>query len=78
MTVTRLARTTAVFTILAAVAAACGTMLPPRPSGLVIVTLDTTRADRLPAYGYSGIATPAIDGLASHGAVFDEAISVAP
>src|SRR5207248_5752335 len=25
---------------------------PPRPSGLVIITLDTTRADRLPAYGF--------------------------
>jgi arylsulfatase A-like enzyme len=79
MTVTALARTTAAIVALAAgVAAARETMLRPRPSGLVIVTLDTTRADRLPAYGFGGVATPAIDGLASRGAVFDEAVSVAP
>ena len=76
---TLLVRTTAAVVILAAGGiAAIGTMLRPRPSGLVIVTLDTTRADRLPAYGFGGVATPAIDALASHGAVFDEAVSVAP
>ena len=79
MTVTLLARTTAAIVILAAgVAAARGTMLRPRPTGLVLVTLDTTRADRLPAYGFGGVATPAIDGLAARGAVFDEVVSVAP
>ena len=30
----------------------------------MLVTLDTVRADRLPAYGYAGIATPALDALA--------------
>jgi arylsulfatase A-like enzyme len=59
-------------------AAARATILRPRPSALVIITLDTTRADRLPAYGFGSVATPAIDGLASRGAVFDEAVSVAP
>ena len=79
MTVTLLARTTAAIVILAAgVAAARGTMLRPRPTGLVLVTLDTTRADRLPAYGFGGVATPAIDGLAARGAVFDVVVSVAP
>src|SRR5215471_9803355 len=29
-------------------------------------------------YGFGSLATPAIDGLASHGAVFDDAVSVAP
>jgi len=53
-------------------------LLTPRPSGLVIITLDTTRADRLPAYGFGGIATPAIDSLTARGAVFDDAMSVAP
>jgi len=79
VTVTLLARTTAAIVALAAGAAAAReTMLRPRPSGLVIVTLDTTRADRLPAYGFGSVATPEIDGLAARGAVFDEAISVAP
>jgi arylsulfatase A-like enzyme len=79
MAVTGLARTTTAIVVLAAGgAAARGTLFAPRPLGLVIVTLDTTRADRLPAYGFGGVATPALDGLASRGAVFDEAISVAP
>jgi arylsulfatase A-like enzyme len=74
-----LARTTAAIVVLAAGgAAARGTLLAARPTGLVIVTLDTTRADRLPAYGFGGVATPALDGLASRGAVFDAAVSVAP
>jgi arylsulfatase A-like enzyme len=55
-----------------------GMSFAPPPAGLVIITLDTTRADRLPVYGFSGIATPAIDRLASHGAVFDDAVTVAP
>jgi arylsulfatase A-like enzyme len=79
MTVTCLVRSTVAIVVFAAVAAtARSTMVRPRPSGLVIVTLDTTRADRLPAYGFGSVATPAIDGLASRGAVFDEAVSVAP
>jgi len=51
---------------------------PPRPSNLVIITLDTTRADRLPAYGFASVATPSIDWLARTGVVFDDAESVAP
>jgi choline-sulfatase len=48
------------------------------PEGLLIITLDTTRADRLPAYGYQSAATPAIDRLARGGVRFDRATSVAP
>jgi len=51
---------------------------PVAPSGLVMITLDTTRADRLPAYGFAGVATPAIDRLAGEGVVFDNVESVAP
>ena len=51
---------------------------PVVPSGLVVITLDTTRADRLPAYGFVGVATPTIDRLAGEGVVFDNAESVAP
>ena len=78
-TVTVLARTAATVVVLSVGAAGTrDTLFPPRPHGLVIVTLDTTRADRLPVYGFSGVATPTIDALASHRAVFDEAVSVAP
>jgi choline-sulfatase len=49
-----------------------------KPRNAVIITLDTTRADFLPAYGFSGIATPAMDGLARDGAVFEAVETVAP
>jgi choline-sulfatase len=46
--------------------------------GVVLITLDTTRADRLPAYGYQDAAMPALDRIAREGVVFDQASSVAP
>ncbi len=45
---------------------------------LVLVTLDTVRADRLPAYGYRGIATPALDAVAREGVRFANAASTVP
>src|SRR2546426_8765991 len=45
---------------------------------LIVVTLDTTRADRIGAYGAHDIETPAIDRLARGGVLFEEAVSVAP
>ena len=56
----------------------------PRPSGkltghnLLLITLDTTRADRLGCYGYGPAATPALDALASNGTVFEHAFSQIP
>src|SRR5262249_43883143 len=44
---------------------------------VVIVTLDTTRADYLPAYGYPGLETPALDRLARDGVVFEQATTSA-
>ena len=45
---------------------------------LLIVTLDTTRADRLGAYGFEAIETPHLDRLAREGVLFENAQSVAP
>ncbi|MCX6544349.1 MAG: sulfatase-like hydrolase/transferase [Acidobacteria bacterium] len=45
---------------------------------LLIVTLDTTRADRIGAYGALDVETPAVDALAREGVQFDQAVSVAP
>jgi choline-sulfatase len=45
---------------------------------LLIVTLDTTRADRIHAYGFDGIETPNLDRLAREGVLFEQAISPAP
>lgn len=50
----------------------------PPVRNLVIVTLDTTRADRLSAYGYMSAVQPNLDRLAREGVVFDHAVTVAP
>lgn len=48
-----------------------------RPN-VVLVTLDTTRADRLGCYGYAHAKTPNIDALARGGVLFANAASTAP
>src|SRR3954462_3585384 len=45
---------------------------------IIIISIDTLRADHLPAYGYRKIKTPAIDLLAANGVVFERAYSHAP
>lgn len=54
----------------------------PSSSGLahnvVIITIDTLRADRVGAYGYARASTPALDGIAKNGVRFDRAFSAAP
>lgn len=49
----------------------------PRPN-LLVVTLDTTRADRIGAYGGPAGATPTLDRLAREGTVFTRAYTVTP
>lgn len=44
----------------------------PRPP-IVLISIDTLRSDRLPAYGYDGVETPAIDRLAADGVLFERA-----
>ncbi len=50
---------------------------PARPS-VLLVTLDTTRADRLGPYGYALAETPAYDALAAAGTRFTRAYSTCP
>lgn len=57
----------------AASAAPAATRLPD----LLLVTLDTVRADALGAYG-GGARTPTLDALAAAGVRFDEALTAAP
>lgn len=45
---------------------------------LLVVVFDTTRADRLSAYGYERVTSPAIDALAARGATFTQAFSHVP
>jgi arylsulfatase A-like enzyme/Flp pilus assembly protein TadD len=45
---------------------------------VVLITLDTTRADHLGSYGYGAAETPNLDRLASEGIRFADAVSPAP
>ncbi len=45
---------------------------------VLLITLDTTRADRLGSYGYSPSITPNLDALASEGMVFENAFCNVP
>jgi arylsulfatase A-like enzyme/Tfp pilus assembly protein PilF len=51
---------------------------PPRARHLVVVTIDTLRADRVGAYGYRGVSTPHMDGLARDGAMAEQASAHVP
>jgi arylsulfatase A-like enzyme/tetratricopeptide (TPR) repeat protein len=50
---------------------------PERPS-ILLITLDTTRADHLEPYGARNAETPALQSLADNGIVFDQAFATAP
>ena len=45
---------------------------------VVVISVDTLRADRLPAYGYRGVKTPQIDALARQSVLFERAYSHCP
>lgn len=64
--------------LLLAALAAASPASAPAPSNLLIVTLDTTRADRLGCYGRSSAATENIDRLAADGVTFHNAFTTAP
>ncbi|MEE8557239.1 MAG: sulfatase [Myxococcota bacterium] len=49
-----------------------------RPPNVVLITVDTLRADRLGAYGYEKAHTPAIDALAAGGVLFTDASTCIP
>lgn len=50
----------------------------PKPLNVVLITLDTVRADHLHCYGYTKIETPNIDALAAKGVLFEKALTQAP
>jgi arylsulfatase A-like enzyme len=68
------------FSLLAA-ALLCACTAPPRvepPLSVLLITIDTLRADRVGAYGDSKARTPALDALARQGVVFERAYTPAP
>lgn len=50
----------------------------PSPSNLLLVTIDTLRADHIGAYGYKAASTPNLDRLAAEGTRFAAAYSAVP
>jgi choline-sulfatase len=55
------------------------TFLPSKqPRNLLLVSLDTVRADRLGSYGHRGAQTPRLDAIAASGLRFDRATTVVP
>lgn len=49
-----------------------------RRHNVLLITLDTTRADRLGCYGYAPAATPNLDALARRGTLFEDAHAQVP
>ena len=61
---------------------ACGgaSISSPTPAArnVVLITIDTLRADHVGAYGYARARTPALDALAASGTLFERAYTAAP
>jgi arylsulfatase A-like enzyme/tetratricopeptide (TPR) repeat protein len=79
--------------VIAAAAVAVFKLAPRAPAGRVaalwsergvvkpnvlLITLDTTRADHLACYGYPGVATPNLDAIAGRGVLFEQAATATP
>jgi choline-sulfatase len=74
---------TALTLLLVAFAAACGgdreTKTDATPGApVIVISIDTLRADRLPAYGYKSVETPAIDAFRRDSILFTNAYSHVP
>src|SRR5258708_2641542 len=69
-----------IFFFLIALSAASAAAQTPEKSApnVVLITIDTLRADHLGCYGYTQIKTPNIDSLAAAGARFARAFTVVP
>ena len=58
--------------------AACGDAPVPAGPDVIVLTVDTLRADRLGFAGHAGARTPTLDGLAGRGRVFTQATTPLP
>jgi arylsulfatase A-like enzyme/Flp pilus assembly protein TadD len=76
----RLATLLSIVLLVACNRAGDGDAAPAVPAGtpVVLISIDTLRADHLPAYGYAGVATPAIDALRRDGILYENAYSHCP
>jgi len=51
---------------------------PDQQVNLLLITLDTTRADRIGCYGYQPAVTPVLDQIAARGVLFENAYTACP
>ena len=59
--------------LLAAAARTPGSAGPIPKAPVILISIDTLRSDHLPAYGYKGVETPAIDALRAGRVLFERA-----
>ncbi len=57
---------------------ACSPETAPRARGVVLVTIDTLRADHLGCYGYPLATSPHLDALAREATLYTRAVAAAP
>lgn len=50
----------------------------PADGPIILISIDTLRADHLPVYGYAGVRTPNIDALTAEGILFERAYAHSP
>ncbi len=66
----------ALFTVVALIVTTHVLTRPPAPPSIVLITVDSLRADHLGLYGYQRETSPHIDALARDGVVFERAYTV--
>jgi choline-sulfatase len=65
-------------TIVLSTSVAISAEAPDERPNIILVTVDTLRADHVESYGYERATTPALASLASKGIVYERAIAQAP
>jgi len=69
---------TRVLGLLLAASLGCGPRSEPRPRNVLLISLDTLRADHLGCYGYERDTSPSLDRLAAGGVRFADATTPSP
>ncbi len=64
--------------VLSALGLRCGGSPEAPRYNLLLISVDTLRADRLGCYGYARDTSPSVDGLAAEGVLFENAFSSSP
>ncbi len=66
------------FAVALALSSSCASLQHSHPSNIVLIIVDTLRADHVGCYGGARYSTPNIDALASQGARFGTVVTSAP